>query len=152
MTNLLNIIFGDFGIWLVGYRIKFSCLYIPQGHYFINTLWLWSTVEMSVFGFEKKSTFNNKKKRILHPCNNISKSYTCSMFFPYMYCCCFSVTRKFLFSSLNKTTKIQNWTHSFPDIEINCISHAKWVFSLTKWNYYRYVYGSYSLGSWFVFV
>ena len=31
-------IFDDFGIWLLGYRIKFSCLYIPQVHYFISTL------------------------------------------------------------------------------------------------------------------
>jgi len=28
---------------ITGYRIKFSCLYIPQGHYFISTLWLWRT-------------------------------------------------------------------------------------------------------------
>ena len=30
MTDLLNIIV--LGILLLGYRIKFSCLYIPQGH------------------------------------------------------------------------------------------------------------------------
>jgi len=28
MTDPLNVIFGDFGIWLLGYRIVFSCLYI----------------------------------------------------------------------------------------------------------------------------
>jgi len=32
MTALLNIIFDDFGICLLGYRIKLSCLYI---HYII---------------------------------------------------------------------------------------------------------------------
>ena len=31
MTKLLNIIFDDFCILLLGYRIFFSCLYIPQG-------------------------------------------------------------------------------------------------------------------------
>ena len=37
----LNIIFDNFGIWLLGYRIEFSCLYIPLGLHFISTLWLW---------------------------------------------------------------------------------------------------------------
>jgi len=45
MTDPLNIIFDDFGILLLGYRIEFRCLYIPQGHYFISTLGLWSTDE-----------------------------------------------------------------------------------------------------------
>ena len=31
-TDPFNIIFDDFGIWLLGYRMEFSCLYIPQGH------------------------------------------------------------------------------------------------------------------------
>jgi len=44
MTDLLNIIFDDSGIWVLGYRIGLR-LYIPQGHYFILTLWLWSTDE-----------------------------------------------------------------------------------------------------------
>ena len=26
-------IFNDFGIWLLGNRIEFTCLYVPQGHY-----------------------------------------------------------------------------------------------------------------------
>ena len=52
-TDPLNIIFDDFDIWLLGFRIKFSCLYIPQEYYFISTLWLWSTVEY----FERKSIF-----------------------------------------------------------------------------------------------
>jgi len=30
--------FDDFGISLLGYRIKFRCLYIPQGHFFISNL------------------------------------------------------------------------------------------------------------------
>ena len=38
MTEPLNIIVDIFSIWLLGYRIKFNCLYIPQGHYFINTM------------------------------------------------------------------------------------------------------------------
>ena len=49
MTDLLNIIFDDFRIWLLGYRIDFNCVYIPQGHYFISTLWLWSTDEYVIF-------------------------------------------------------------------------------------------------------
>ena len=40
MTNPLDMIFGDFGIRLLGYEIEFSCLYIPKGLYFISTLWL----------------------------------------------------------------------------------------------------------------
>jgi len=47
MPNLLNIIFDDFGI-------KFSCLYIPQGHYFISTLWLWNIDEYLIFWFWAK--------------------------------------------------------------------------------------------------
>ena len=31
--------FDEFGIRLLGYKIEFSCLYIPHGH-FISTLWL----------------------------------------------------------------------------------------------------------------
>jgi len=38
MADQLNIIFDDFGIWLQGYRIEFSCLYIPLGHYILSTL------------------------------------------------------------------------------------------------------------------
>ena len=34
-----------------GYMIKFSCLYIPQGHYFISTVWLRSTDEYVHFWF-----------------------------------------------------------------------------------------------------
>ena len=40
VLNLLNIIFDDFSIWLLGYRTKFSCLYFPQGQHFISTVWL----------------------------------------------------------------------------------------------------------------
>ena len=45
MTDPLNIIFDEFGIYLPGYRnnIELSCLYIPQGHYCISFLWLWRT-------------------------------------------------------------------------------------------------------------
>ena len=49
--SLSTIIFDNFGTWLLGYRFEFSCLYIPQGHYFISTLWLWSTHEYVVFLF-----------------------------------------------------------------------------------------------------
>ena len=38
--KLTYIMFDDFGIRLLGYRIEFSCLYIPQGHYFMSTFWL----------------------------------------------------------------------------------------------------------------
>ena len=55
MTDPLNIIFDDFDMWLLGYRIKFSCLYLPQGHTLISTctstMWLWSTDEYVFFGF-----------------------------------------------------------------------------------------------------
>jgi len=54
MTDPLNTIFAGFGIWLLGYRIEFSCLYIPQGHYFTSTLWLWSTDEYGKFWFWAK--------------------------------------------------------------------------------------------------
>ena len=43
MIDLLNIKIDNFSIWLLGLMIEFSCPYIPKGHYFINTVWLWST-------------------------------------------------------------------------------------------------------------
>ena len=46
-TNPLNIIFDDFSIWLLGYKTEFSCLYLPQGHYFMSTS----------FYIERKSIF-----------------------------------------------------------------------------------------------
>ena len=58
MTDPLNNIFDDVGIWLLGKRIEFSCvyIYIPQGHhkYFISTLCLWSTYKyINVWYFSK---------------------------------------------------------------------------------------------------
>ena len=53
-TNPLNIIFNDFSIWLLGYRTKFSCLYLPKGYNFISTVWLWSTHEYVIFWFWAK--------------------------------------------------------------------------------------------------
>ena len=49
----------DFGTWLLDYKKEFSCLYIPQGLYFINTVWLWSIDKyvVVVVVFEWKSTF-----------------------------------------------------------------------------------------------
>ena len=35
LTDLLNIIFDDFGILFTDFWFEFSCLYIPQEHYFI---------------------------------------------------------------------------------------------------------------------
>jgi len=32
MTNPLNIIFDEFGILFLEYRIELSCLYIPEKH------------------------------------------------------------------------------------------------------------------------
>ena len=46
-TNPLNIIFDDFSIWLLGFKTEFSCLYLPQGHYFMSTS----------FYIERKSIF-----------------------------------------------------------------------------------------------
>ena len=57
-THPLSIIFDGFGIWLLGYRIQLSCLYIPQWHNCISTLWLWSIDEYVFYFFERKSTFN----------------------------------------------------------------------------------------------
>ena len=63
MTKPLNIVFGDVGIWLLGYGIEFSCLYIPQGHYFMSTLWLWSTDDYCQFSvFSESRSLNNIKK------------------------------------------------------------------------------------------
>ena len=57
----LTIIFDDFGIWLLGVRNKLMCLYIPQGHYFKSTWWLWSIDEYVNKYFERKSIFNKSK-------------------------------------------------------------------------------------------
>ena len=32
--------FEDFILRLLAYRTQFSCLYLPQGHTFISTMWL----------------------------------------------------------------------------------------------------------------
>ena len=56
-TNPLNVIFDDFNIWLLGYRTEFSCLYIPQGHTFIGTVWLGSTDEYDFIFWEQKFIF-----------------------------------------------------------------------------------------------
>ena len=53
MTDQLNIIFADFGIWLLGYRIEFSCLYIFH-KYFVamkytwicKDVWFWAKVHL----------------------------------------------------------------------------------------------------------
>jgi len=37
MTDPLNSVVDGLDILLVGYRIEFSCLYIPQGHYVISS-------------------------------------------------------------------------------------------------------------------
>ena len=39
------------GMWLLGSSIEFSCLYIPQGHYFKSTdnfviFWFWAEVHL----------------------------------------------------------------------------------------------------------
>jgi len=54
-THPLNINFDDLGIWLPGYRIEFNCLYLQHGHYFICTLWLWSTDKCDCFYFLSES-------------------------------------------------------------------------------------------------
>ena len=58
---LLSTFNDEIGILLLDYRIKFSSLYIPQGHlWFHKYLWLWSTDEYYYFlDFEQKSTFND---------------------------------------------------------------------------------------------
>ena len=42
-------------VLLLGYRIEFSYLYIPQAYYFISSLWLWSTDEYVLFFILSKS-------------------------------------------------------------------------------------------------
>ena len=73
MTNPLDIIFVDFGIWLLGYWIQFSCLSIPQGHYFISTPGYEVQINMSVFGFERKSTF---KEASVHDWFSLNYEYS----------------------------------------------------------------------------
>ena len=52
MTHLLNIIFDDFGIWLQGYEIEFSCRYIS--HVALKYKWIlcyvlfWVKVQLKV--------------------------------------------------------------------------------------------------------
>jgi len=47
-------------IIIPGYRIEFSCLYIPQGHnYFISIYWLQSTSEYVIIYCEQKLTYIN---------------------------------------------------------------------------------------------
>mgnify|MGYP007091384655 CR=1 FL=1 len=58
MTNPLNIIFDEFSIWLLGYRTEFSCLYLPQGHSLISTVWLWSTDEYVFLWLRAKGHIN----------------------------------------------------------------------------------------------
>jgi len=59
MTDPLNIIFDNFGIWLLGYKNEFSCLDIPQGHYFHQVRCDYEVqMNMSLLYFERKSTFN----------------------------------------------------------------------------------------------
>ena len=50
-TYLLNIIFDDFFKWLLGYKTEFSCLYLPQGHTIISTVWLWNIDKFVIFWF-----------------------------------------------------------------------------------------------------
>ena len=42
VLNLFHVkyYFNNFGILLLEYRIELSCLYIPQSHNFISTVWL----------------------------------------------------------------------------------------------------------------
>ena len=47
--------FDDFSIWLLGYRIEFSCLYLPQGHkYCVAMKYRW--ICQKVYS-ERKSIF-----------------------------------------------------------------------------------------------
>ena len=49
-------------IWymILGYWIKLSCLYIPQGHHFISTLWLCPDEYIFIL-FWAKSTFKSRE-------------------------------------------------------------------------------------------
>ena len=49
MTDPLNICFDHFGVWLLDYMIEFSCLYTPQGHYFISTFVTMEYIQLCYF-------------------------------------------------------------------------------------------------------
>jgi len=75
MTNQLNIIFDNFSIRLLGYRTEFSFLYLPQGHNFLSTVWLWSTdeVQMNMYYFFLRESLSLRcwiRKRIDHITNH----------------------------------------------------------------------------------
>ena len=63
MTDPINTILDHYGtlvLWILGYMIELSCLYIPVGHCFINAVWLLSSDEyVRNIYFERKSTFKN---------------------------------------------------------------------------------------------
>ena len=63
MTDLLNIILTTciLVLRLLGYRIEFSCLYIPKEHYFISTCGYEVPMKMGLFVFniKRKSTSNS---------------------------------------------------------------------------------------------
>ena len=63
------IIFGDVGTWLLGYRIVLSYLYIPQGHFFKSTLWLWSKDEYKILDFEQKPIIKSTEERNMNQPN-----------------------------------------------------------------------------------
>ena len=56
MTGPFICYYNEFGIWLLGYRIELGCVYIPQGNYFMSSLWLWTKIK--TFDVERKSIFN----------------------------------------------------------------------------------------------
>ena len=57
-------------ICLLGYRIKFSCLHIPHGHYFLGTLWLWN--KMNLYFFSILSESPPLISFTFLPCNKVS--------------------------------------------------------------------------------
>ena len=72
MTDMFNIIFDTFCIWLQGYMIEFSCLYLPQGLYFISTLWLW-WVQMNSYVNKMSKSHLFRKKLLWNPTHTTIK-------------------------------------------------------------------------------
>ena len=87
MTDQLIIIVDAFVVWLLGYRIEFSRLYIPWGHYFISTMCLKST-EVCVFFFLSKVYLSS-----IDACSTNLYSYHVHMYIVWL-------TRTFVFATV----------------------------------------------------
>jgi len=67
------------------YRIEFSCLYFPQGYYFIRDFLLWSTDEYVIFLIlsESPSLMYTTLMKLI----NLKQSAVNAIFYEYLVCC-----------------------------------------------------------------